>query len=157
MMALRDSGRAQLGKHFITALASSVFVYYFPFSHFQCRTISFCSYKYRNPSAGSIVSSNTLHSIRHSTFHRQNAFLLVRTILFYFKKHQGIALFFSYYFVLRNISSQISFCFPVLFSQAFPEDGLSDKMLTLAFSLSSVLGIILFLLFVFAVSFSGFY
>jgi len=45
----------------------------------------------------------------------------------------------------------------MLFSQAFPEDGLSDKMLTLAFSLSSVFSIILFLLFVFAVSFSGFY
>lgn len=36
-----------------------------------------------------------------------------------------------------NICSQISYYFPKLFSQAFPEDRLSDKMLTLAFSLSS--------------------
>lgn len=132
MMALRDSERAWLGKHFITVAASSVFVYPFPFTHFSCRAISFCSYKYMNPSSGSFVSSNTLPLIRHSAFRGvAECFCSGENYFVSFKKTPAPG--FCTFLISGTICSQISYYFPKLFSQAFPEDILSDKMLTLAF------------------------
>lgn len=68
MMALRDSERASLGKHFNIIGASFVFVYPFPFTHFSRRLVSFCTYNYVTPLPVSFLSSNTLPIIRHSAF-----------------------------------------------------------------------------------------
>lgn len=68
MMALRDSERASLGKHFNIIGASFVFVYPFPFTHFSRRLVSFCTLNYVPPLPVSFLSSNTLPIIRHSAF-----------------------------------------------------------------------------------------
>lgn len=91
MMALRDSERASLGKHFNIIGASFVFVYPFPFTHFSRRFVSFCTLNYVPPLPVSFLSSNTLPIIRHSAF-------------------PGVAEYFSsgenYFFSLKNQQQQ---------------------------------------------------
>lgn len=160
MMALRDSERVSLGKHYNTIVASFLFVYLFPFTHFSCRLISFCTQNYVTPLPVNFVSSNTLPIIRHSAFPGVAEYFSSGESYFIFLKKnkqktpktmktfsQKMAPGVCTFLISGNVCSQISYFFPKLFSQAFPEDRLSDKMLTLAFSLSSAQGIILLLLF----------
>lgn len=132
-----------------------MFDYPFPFTHFSCRAISFCSYKYTNPSSGSFVSANTLPLIRRFPFHGVGEYFSPGEKYFVFLKKEMAAGFYTF-LISRDICSPISYYFPKLFSQAFPEDRLYQLKCWLE-PLSSVQGIILFLLFVFAASFSGSY
>lgn len=111
-----------------------MFDYPFPFTHFSCRAISFCSYKYTNPSSGSFVSANTLPLIRRFPFHGVGEYFSPGEKYFVFLKKEMAAGFYTF-LISRDICSPISYYFPKLFSQAFPEDRLSAKMLTWAFIL----------------------